>query len=238
MQHHITCQVIVLSLLTFIVSCTVPAQTRTVLERVEETEMEPFFRYFGRVRALSGEALQREYAQQENAFGHGRGAAERLRLVLLLSLPDTGFANTTYALELLQEYLHEPAPSPAQWRDIAVFLWTFIHDKTPNAASSEPLIKQLQEELRDTERQFVIQQQLNTKLQTDLDAQKSLSHTLSKQLQEAVRDTERQLIAQQQLSRKLLDERRHVRRLQEKIEKIKDIEKSFIEKEHTNDKGT
>jgi hypothetical protein len=26
--------------------------------------------------------------------------------------------------------------------------------------------------------------------------------------------------------------------LQEKIEKIKDIEKSLIEKEHTNDKGT
>ena len=83
-----------------------------------------------------------------------------------------------------------------------------------------------------------MQQQLNKKLQTELDVQKSLSHTLSKQLQGAVRDTERQLIAQQQLNRKLQDERKNVRRLQEKIEKIKDIEKSFIEKEHTNDKGT
>jgi hypothetical protein len=104
---------------------------------------------------------------------------------------------------------------------------------------SEPLIaKQLQEALRDQERQLGAQQQLNKKLQTDLEAQKSLAHSLSKQLQEALSDKERELIAQQQLSKKLQDEKRNVRRLQEKIEKIKDIEKSLIEKEHTNDKGT
>jgi hypothetical protein len=102
----------------------------------------------------------------------------------------------------------------------------------------EPLIKQLQEALYDKERQLSAQQQLNKKLQTDLEAQKSLTHNLGKQLQEALSDIERQLLAQQQLSRKLQDERRNVRRLQEKIDKIKDIEKSLIEKEHTNDKGT
>ena len=238
MQHHITWQVIVLCLLAFIVSCTVPVQPRTVLAHVEETEVEQFFQYFARLRALSRDALQREYAQQEGAFVHSRSAADRLRLVLLLSLPNTDFTNTTYARELLQEYLNEPAPSQAQFRDIAAFLSTFIPNKKPDEVSPEPLIKQWQETLQDQERQLVAQQQLNKNLLIELEAQKSLAHNLSKQLQEALSDKERQLIAQQQLSRKLQDERRNVRRLQEKIEKIKDIEKSLIEKEHTNDKGT
>jgi len=231
--------VIVLCLLTFLVSCSVPAQPSAVLARVEETETEQFFQYFARLRALSREALQREYAQQERAFVHSRSAVDRLRLELLLSLPDTDFANTAYARELLQEYLNEPAPSQAQCREIAVFLWTFIQNKKPDEVSSEPLsAKQLQEALHNQERQLVTQQQLNKKLQTDLEAQKSLAHNLSKQLQEALSDKERQLIAQQQLSKKLQDEKKNVRRLQDKIEKIKDIEKSLIEKEHTNDKGT
>jgi len=201
--------------------------------------MEQFFQYFARLRALSREALQREYAQQERAFVHSRSAVDRLRLVLLLSLPDTDFANTAYARELLQEYLNEPTQSQAQFREIAVFLWTFIQNKKPDEVLSEPLsAKQLQEALHNQERQLVTQQQLNKKLQTDLEAQKSLAHSLSKQLQEALSDKERQLIAQQQLSKKLQDEKKNVRRLQEKIEKIKDIEKSLIEKEHTNDKGT
>ena len=239
MQYHTTWPVIVLCLLTFLVSCSVPAQPSAVLARVEETETEQFFQYFARLRALSREALQREYAQQERVFVHSRSTVDRLRLVLLLSLPDTDFANTAYARELLQEYLNEPAPSQAQCREIAVFLWTFIQNKKPDEVSSEPLsAKQLQEALHNQERQLVTQQQLNKKLQTDLEAQKSLAHNLSKQLQEALSDKERQLIAQQQLSKKLQDEKKNVRRLQDKIEKIKDIEKSLIEKEHTNDKGT
>ena len=238
MQYHTTWPVIVLCLLIFAVSCTVPAQPRTGLARVDETEMERFLQYFTRLRVLSDEALQREYAQQESAFVHSQGSAERWRLIVLLSLPDTAFANTTYAIKLLQEYLAAPVQSQTRLRDIAVFLLTFIQPKNPAPVSSEPLIKQWQEELRDKEGQLLAQQQLSKKLQTELEAQKSLAHNLSKQLHEALNGKERQLIAQQQLSKKLQDERRNVRRLQEKIEKIKDIEKSFIEKEHTNDKGT
>jgi len=237
-QHYRAWPVIVLCLLTCMVSCTVPAQSTTVFAHVEEIEMERFFQYFARLRALSREALQHEYAQQDSAFVQSRSAADRLRLVLLLSLPDADFANATHARELLQEYLSEPAQSQAQFRDIAAFLLTFIQNTASVAVSSQPLITQLQEALHDQEGQLVDQQQLNKKLQTELEAHKSLVHSLSKQLQEALSDKERQLLAQQQLSRKLQDERKNVRRLQEKIEKIKDIEKSLIEKEHTNDKGT
>src|SRR5262249_55697616 len=179
--------------------------------------------------------LQREYTQQEIAFVHSHSAVDRLRLALLLSLPDTNFENTTYARELLQEYLNEPTQSQTQLHKIAVFLGTFIQNKKPDDVPSEPLIQPLQEALRDQERQLVAQQQLNKKLLIELEAQKSLVHNLSKQLQEALSDRERQVIAQQQLSKKLQDEKKNVRRLQDKIEKIKDIEKSLIEKEHSND---
>ena len=58
--------------------------------------------------------------------------------------------------------------------------------------------------------QLIAQQQLNKKVQTELEAQKSLAHTLSKQLQESLSGKERELIAQQQLSRKLQDEKRMI----------------------------
>lgn len=238
MQYHITWQAIGLCLLTFIMSCTVPAQPRTIPERVAETEVEQFFQYFVRIKALSREALQHEYAQQKSAFVHSRSAADRLRLALLLSLPDTNFENTPYARELLQEYLNEPTSSRAPLREVAAFLLTFMPNKKVHEISAEPLITPLQEVLQDQERQLLAQKQLHKKLQTELEAQKSLAHTLNRQLQEALSDKERQLLAQQQLNKKLQDERRNVRRLQDKIEKIKDIEKSLIEKEQTNDKGT
>src|SRR5262245_53769526 len=159
--------------------------------------MERFLQYFARLRALSRDALQREYTQQEIAFVRSRSAIDRFRLALLLSIPDTNFENTAYAHDLLQEYLNEPMQSQAQLREIAVFLGTFIQNKKPDDVPSEPLIQQLQEGLRDQERQLVAQQQLNKKLLIELEAQKSLVHNLSKQLQEALSDRERQVIAQQ-----------------------------------------
>jgi hypothetical protein len=75
-------------------------------------------------------------------------------------------------------------------------------------------------------------------LQDDLSTQKVLYSIINKQLQEALNEKERQLVSKEQINKKLQDERRNVKRLQEKIEKIKDIEKSLMEKEHTDNKGT
>lgn len=239
MKHPTTSLMIVICLLALVcyMSCTaVPAQPR-VFQPLAETEVERFFHYFGRIRALPREALQREYAQQEAAFAHDQSDAGRLRLVLLLSLPETDFGNTTYALRLLQDYLNEPEPHHVQFREIAALLYTCIHSNN-QTHMYESLLKQWQAELSGKEHQLVAQQQINRKLQDELEAQRALAHSLSKQLQEAVSERERHMVSQQQLSKKLQDERRNVKRLQEQIEKIKDIEKSLMEREQRDNKGT
>jgi hypothetical protein len=218
-------------------SCTVPAQPMRIYEPVGGTEGERFFHYVRHVRALPREALRREHAQQQAAFAHDQSDASRLRLALLLSLPDTDFGNNTSALQLLQDYLKEQEPQHPELREIAALLFTCINNNQQMHAY-ESSLKQLREELNGKERQLMTQQQLSQKLQHELEVQKALASSLSKQLQEALSSKERHLVAQQQLNKKLQDEKKHVKKLQEQIEKIKDIEKSLLERENTGNKGT
>jgi DNA repair exonuclease SbcCD ATPase subunit len=183
------------------------------------------------------EGLSREYARQEAAFAQSHSAEDRLRLVLLLSLPETDFGNRLYAFELLQSYLNESEPRPTGFMDVAVFLVTFMENKT-YASAYKSRVYNLKKEIAEKDHQFVEQQKIIKKLQDDLAIQKVLYSTLNKQLQEALSERERQLVSKEQMNKKLQDERRNVKRLQEKIEKIKDIEKSLMEREHTDNKGT
>jgi len=221
----------------YCVSCAVPAPPVRVVERAETTEIERFFQYFVYLRSLPAEDLSREYARQEAAFAQSHGAEDRLRLVLLLSLPNTDFGNRLYAFELLQAYLNESEPHSTDFMDIATFLATFMENKT-YASSYMSRIYNIKKEITEKDHQFVEQQKIIKKLQDDLSAQKTLSSTLNKQLQEALSEKERQLVSKEQINKKLQDERKNVKRLQEKIEKIKDIEKSLMEREHTDNKGT
>ena len=105
-----------------------------MVEHAEATEIEQFFQYFVYLRSLPAEGLSQEYARQEAAFAQSHSAEDRLRLVLLLSLPNTDFGNRLYAFELLQAYLNEPEPRPTGFIDIAVFLVTFMENKTSLSA--------------------------------------------------------------------------------------------------------
>src|SRR5262249_3630285 len=114
----------------YCVSCAVPAPPVRAVERPEPTEIERFFQYFVSLKALPPDVLSREYTRQEAAFAQSHSAEDRLRLVLLLSLPDTDFGNRLYALELLQAYVNEAQPHPTGLMDVAVFLMTFMENKT------------------------------------------------------------------------------------------------------------
>jgi DNA repair exonuclease SbcCD ATPase subunit len=238
-KPHTTSGLITTCLLVLIccVNCAVPTLPKKVSEPIEATEGERFFQYFAYIRALPREALRQELARQESAFAQSRSDEDRLQLALLLSLPDTDFGNRLYALELLQAYLNEPEQPHTRSLDIAVFLVTFIQTTKQNDAYAS-LAKRLQEALNEKEREFASQQQLNKKLRDEIDTQHSLHNSLGKQLQEALSEKEHQLAMQQQLNKKLQDEKKNVKRLQEKIEKIKDIEKSLIEREQRDNKGT
>jgi hypothetical protein len=221
----------------YCVSCAVPAPPVRAVERDGATEIGRFFQYFVSLRSLSPEALSREYARQEAAFAQSHSAEDRLRLVLLLSLPDTDFGNRLYALELLQAYLNEPRPHPTGLMDVASFLMTFMENKTYRSAY-EARIHNLKRDLAEKEHQLEDQQQTIKKLQDDLGAQKVLYNNISKKLQEILNEKERQFAVSQYLDKRLQDERRNVKKLQEQIERIKDIEKSLIEREQKDNKGT
>jgi hypothetical protein len=221
----------------YCVSCAVPASPVRAVERAEATEIERFFQYFVLLRSLPLDALSREFARQEAAFAQSHRAEDRLRLVLLLSLPDTDFGNRLYALELLQAYLNEPASHPTGLMDVAVFLMTFMENKTYRSAY-ESRIYDLKKDLAEKEHQLVEQQQIIKKLQDDLGTQKVLYNNSSKKLQEMLNEKERQFAVSRYLDKRLQDERRNVKKLQEQIERIKDIEKSLIEREQKDNKGT
>ena len=221
----------------YCVSCAVPVPPMRMAEHAEATAIEQFFQYFVYLRSLPAEGLNQEYARQEAAFAQSHSAEDRLRLVLLLSLPNTDFGNRLYAFDLLQAYLNEPEPRPTGFIDIAVFLVTFRENKT-SLSAYESRVYNLKKEIAEKNHQFAEQQKIIKKLQDDLALQKALYSTINKQLQEALSEKERQLISKEQINKKLQDERKNVKRLQEKIEKIKDIEKSLMEREHTDNKGT
>ena len=221
----------------YCVSCAVPVPPVRAVERPEATEIERFFQYFVFLRSLPLDVLSREYTRQEAAFAQSHSAEDRLRLVLLLSLPDTDFGNRLYALELLQAYRNEPEPHPTGLMDVAVFLMTFMENKTYRSAY-ESRIHDLKKDLAEKEHQLVEQQQTIKKLQDDLGVQRALHNNINKKLQEMLNEKERQFAVSRYLDKRLQDERRNVKRLQEQIERIKDIEKSLIEREQKDNKGT
>lgn len=109
----------------YCVSCAGPVPPARMVERAEATEIEQFFQYFVYLRSLPTEGLSHEYARQEAAFAQSHSAKDRLRLVLLLSLPNTDFGNRLYAFELLQAYLNESEARSTGFMDVAVFFSDF-----------------------------------------------------------------------------------------------------------------
>jgi DNA repair exonuclease SbcCD ATPase subunit len=219
------------------VSCAVPAPAVRTVKPIEATEIERFFQYFVSLRSLPREALNHEYAEQEAAFAHSHSAEDRLRLVVLLSLPDTDFANRLYALELLQAYLNKPEPHPTGLTDVAVFFMTFMENKT-SLSAYKSRIHDLKKDLAEKEHELAEQQQTIKKLQEDLAIQRTLHNNISKKLHETLNEKERQFEVSRYLDKRLQNERRNIKKLEEQIERIKDIEKSLIEREQKDNKGT
>src|SRR5215813_6396458 len=157
----------------YCVSCAVPAPPVRAVARPEATEIERFFQYFVSLKALPPDVLSREYARQETAFAQSHSAEDRLRLALLLSLPNTDFGNRLYALELLQAYINEPAPHSAAFMDIAVFLVTFMDNQTYLSAY-ESRVYNLKKDLAEKEHELAEQQNTIKKLQDELGSQRNL----------------------------------------------------------------
>lgn len=200
-------------------------------------EVERLFEYYAGLRSLSGEALQRERSEQEQAFAQNRSHFDRLRLVCVLSVLNATGGEIARAVALLHDYFQDQEPQPTSLQALATLLWQVLHSEEQLRAYAE-FNKKLQDSLSQHEKHLAMQQQTQQKLQDELASQRALTHAAQRQLQEAVSAKERHSALQRQLTKKLQDEKKNVRKLQEKIDKIQDIEKSLLEREQPDNKGT
>lgn len=106
-------------------------------------------RYFHHAMTLPPERLRTEYLAAEQAFLDDDRPFNRVRLAILLSLPNTEFHSTPNALNLLGEYLEGPTEGPLS--QFAFLLATVMLEQ----ANTNQRLKSVQ---RKTE---ALQQQLN-----------------------------------------------------------------------------
>jgi chromosome segregation ATPase len=111
-------------------------------------------------------------------------------------------------------------------------------ENKPYRSAYEARIHNLKKDLAEKEHQLTEQQQTIKKLQEELTTQRTLNTNINKRLQEILTEKERQFAVSRYLDKRLQDEIKNVKRLQEQIERIKDIEKSLIEREQKDNKGT
>lgn len=91
-----------------------PATTPvTTPSAAEAASVARLLAYYRRISVLPPAELQSEYAAAEQAFLRDGRPEHRLRLALLLSLPDASFHNPDSALRLLQGYAGRGDPNDA-----------------------------------------------------------------------------------------------------------------------------
>lgn len=140
--------------------------------------------------------------------------------------------NAKHLHKKLQEALHEQEAQVSAAQQLTKKLQEDLRTQT---LTCDTLQKKLQDVVSEKETQTTTSQQLTKKLQEDLRTQTLTCEALQKKLQDVIHEKEEQVALSQRLNRQLADEKY---KLQETIEKIKNIEKSLIERDKTDHKGT
>ena len=96
--------------------------------------------YFAQIRKLSGPDLAREHDSARNAFSNGRSEFSRMRLAMVVTLPNTPFYDETRALELLEPVWKN---SESQLSGLAALLVSQIQERKRLDASAQALQQKL-----------------------------------------------------------------------------------------------
>lgn len=106
-----------------------PVQTRVEekihIIREPESGLSELMRYYDSLRAMSKEALLEEYKYANSHYRESADIQQRLKLLLLLTLPNTGFQTMQGALKLMEtlpEQTETPAPDTIAFKNLLVAL--------------------------------------------------------------------------------------------------------------------
>ena len=115
------------------------------------SDAESLLLYFQHIRKLSGADLSREHEAARQAYARSRTDFSRLRLAMVLSLPDTGFYDDTRALDLCDTVAkHEGG----RLQGLALLLGSYLQEQKRLTASAQGLQQKL-DALRSLERSMI-----------------------------------------------------------------------------------
>jgi hypothetical protein len=153
-------------------------------------ELASLARYGNRVRQSSAVELEREYRELLTQMTTSSAPGTRLRLALLLSVPDAEFHDRDEALRMLTDLVAAPEGEPRATQDFAELLYSLLNERTCVTAPDRPLAELL-----------IAERERNRRLGTELDATRA---TLA--AERAHRETlQGQLDALKSLEERLLD---------------------------------
>ncbi|BCK87567.1 hypothetical protein MIZ01_1351 [Sideroxyarcus emersonii] len=100
-------------------------------------------RYYSCLGTLADEAINKEYQATNRSFSITGSDSDRLRLAMLLSLPDTGFRSIGTALDLLQHLPAGTTSAPSELQDIAGMLARLLAQQLRADGAVDDLTKAL-----------------------------------------------------------------------------------------------
>ncbi len=171
--------------------------------------------FYNRVQNLKPEELAKELDSVKQAFETGKSDIDRMRLALLLSMPNAGFRNDAAAIEVLHPLVQNQRPENTNLRPLAVWLHSGLVRLT-EAKRIEGQLLQATEQLNEVQRRAEV-----------------LSLQYAEKLKEEQRRSEERL---QKQAVRLHDEQMRSEALQQKLDAILEMEKNMIQREQTQQK--
>lgn len=122
-------------------------------------DLAQLLRYTERVSRMEDPAQRREHALATQAFEREASAFNRLRLALLLTLPDTSFQCDSCAHDLMRDYL-QAGGDDSTWRDFAALVLRSTEKRLRLQKALDTERKQRQQAAEQLEKLKAIEQRL------------------------------------------------------------------------------
>lgn len=140
----------------------------------EADEVVALLAYYQRVSALAAEDLRREYNAVNLAFNKDKSESQRLKLALLLSVPQAPYSDDKRLLSLLEAAPSRNAPADSPQRELLTLLQKLTAERVRQVNQTKDEQKRADSQTRDeqkrVEQQLKDEQKRADELQQKLDA--------------------------------------------------------------------
>jgi hypothetical protein len=153
---------------------TTPASISLPPKATETDEVVALLAYYQRVSAMSAEDLRREYNAVNAAFNKDKAENQRLKLALLLSVPQAAYGDDKRLLALLESAPTRNAPADSPQRELLTLLQKLTAERVRQVSQAKDEQKRTDTQTRDEqkrlEQQVKDEQKRADELQQKLDA--------------------------------------------------------------------